>query len=246
MPIKKGSVMNLEAKKYFIKGKDLFNKGEYKKAIHQIEQALAIEPDYADIYNYLALSYSMIGNHNTAIQYFKSALSINPEYIDAHINLSIIYTEIGKFKEAEKEYRVAFSLEHRVRGKTIGIKAHIANLHKDLANLYLSIGDYNASEDEFKKALDLAGMYPDIWISLGKLYMIQEKYKDALTAFDKSINTNKKFIEGYVEKGLALYKMKKMEEAKHVWHDGLKISPENVKIKVYLNLVETMEKRDEL
>jgi len=238
--------MNMNMRKYFNYGKELFNKGEYKNAIHQFEQAMAIEPDYADIHNYLGLSYSMLGKYNTAIQHFKDALTINPEYIDAHINISIIYTEMGKFNEAEKEYKIAFSLEHRAKGKTIGIKARIANLHKDLGDLYLTIGDYKSSEKEYKMALSIANMYPDIWLNLGKLYMIQDKFQNALEAFEKCIEINKNFMNGYVEKGLVLYKMKRLEEAKNVWLEGLKIEPDNIKIKVYLNLVKTMERKNEL
>ena len=54
----------------------------------QFEQALGINPDYAEVHNNLGAALGQMGRISEAIEELKAALRINPNYTDARNNLT--------------------------------------------------------------------------------------------------------------------------------------------------------------
>lgn len=85
---------------HFHRADDLYRRGLITEAIAEYENALAINPNYADIRNHLGLAYSVQGMVAEAIAEFERALAINPRFVDAMINLATLLRDNGRISEA--------------------------------------------------------------------------------------------------------------------------------------------------
>jgi len=74
--------------------------GNFDGAIREFKRALALKPDYADVYHNLANTYQFLGNIQEAIKYYESALSYNPKLFESFYNLSICYINSGEADKA--------------------------------------------------------------------------------------------------------------------------------------------------
>jgi tetratricopeptide (TPR) repeat protein len=61
-----------------------------------LEQAIAEEPDNANLYYNLGYLYGETGNYDKTIEAYIKAIEIDPSYLDAYINLAFTYSEKGK------------------------------------------------------------------------------------------------------------------------------------------------------
>jgi len=77
--------------KFFDKGTEFFEKGDYGKAILNFQNAIKLDPHYADAYTALGKCYLKVMNIQGAFKAFSSAVEINPEILDAQIALGQIY-----------------------------------------------------------------------------------------------------------------------------------------------------------
>ena len=84
--------------KFFDKGTEFFEKGDYGKAILNFQNAIKLDPQYADAYSSLGRCYLKLMNIQGAFKAFSTAVEINPEILDAQVALGQIYL-MSKEKE---------------------------------------------------------------------------------------------------------------------------------------------------
>src|SRR5690242_15930383 len=82
---------------------DLFADGKLDEAIDAYRAALALDPDYADAWNGLAMALSQRGDHAEAIEAGKRLCALTPDDVLAHTSLSRFYQAAGMVPEAEAE-----------------------------------------------------------------------------------------------------------------------------------------------
>ena len=82
---------------------DLFADGKLEEAIARYEQALALDPTYADAWNGIAIAYNELGRHEQAIQAGQRLVALAPDDVLAHTSLSRFYQAAGMVPEAEAE-----------------------------------------------------------------------------------------------------------------------------------------------
>jgi tetratricopeptide (TPR) repeat protein len=97
---------------HFKLGDDLMRRGLYDKAAEEYENALTLNPKYADIHNNLGVAYSALNRDQDAEAEFRTALQINPRYKDALTNLSVLLHDTGRAEEAESLFRTVLDMEH--------------------------------------------------------------------------------------------------------------------------------------
>lgn len=93
--------------------------GELEKA--KVEQ----NPDSAESYFNLGVSYGKSGMDKEAIESFKQAIRIKPDYYFAHCGLGVSYGKLGMYREAIEAYKQA-----------IRIKPDYADAHSGLGVTY--------------------------------------------------------------------------------------------------------------
>jgi len=110
-------------REHITSGTNYFSTGDYKSAIKAFEQALTINPQSAEAYKWLGISYLRLGdNQNTtfpellekAVEAFNKALSLSSDLAETHYNLGITYVALNRIDTAEREYKILKNLDREL------------------------------------------------------------------------------------------------------------------------------------
>lgn len=122
------------AHKDFDKASALIAKQEWKKAIDQLNRALAIYPNYVEAYNNLGVVYARIGDRPSERAALQKATTINDHFAPAWVNLARMAIADRDFPTAENLLDKAVALTP-TDSDTLLILANVElmNLHYDHA-----------------------------------------------------------------------------------------------------------------
>jgi tetratricopeptide (TPR) repeat protein len=90
------------AEDHYYAGIDFFGEGKLDEAIAEYEQALVMEPRFADALHGLAQAYHAKGEFDRAIETAQKILEIDPDDILAWTAISRAYQRKGMVPEAEE------------------------------------------------------------------------------------------------------------------------------------------------
>jgi len=85
------------------KGKEYFEKGEYKSAQIEFKNAIQIDPRFTEAYSQLAETNFRLGDARGAIQAYFKVAELDPDDLDAQLKLSTFYLLGKKYDEAREK-----------------------------------------------------------------------------------------------------------------------------------------------
>jgi tetratricopeptide (TPR) repeat protein len=91
---------------------DLRDGGDKPAAIAKLEEAIALNPDFAIGHGMLAKLYVDLAESEKAIFHAKKVVELEPDDTFSYTALSVIYQRSGKIPEAEHAKAIAFNKEH--------------------------------------------------------------------------------------------------------------------------------------
>lgn len=91
---------------------DLRDGGDKPAAIVKLEEAIALNPDFAIGHGMLAKLYVDQAESDKAIFHAKKVVELEPDDTFSYTALSVIYQRCGKIPEAEHAKAIAFNKEH--------------------------------------------------------------------------------------------------------------------------------------
>ncbi len=198
------------AQKLLAEGSKLLTEKKYKEASYSFNQAMQLYPGDAQCYFLLGYAQLKSGNRKSAYEAFKKCLKIDKNNTRALFHISGLSYEFKKYAEAEnysaglikqivarmselREILVA-QREKQLNDKAIATTRKIASLKQNLgqaSNLYGMLlarkGDYKNAIKAFNRAAKINPSSPEIWLQLGKSYLMQKIYHQATLALEQSI-----------------------------------------------------------
>jgi len=227
------------------KGLEAFEKKNYEEAEKYFEKLLLNGYNFPDVLNKLAVLKSFKGDYENAVQLLKKALEINPRYSEAAINLIYVLNELGRYDEAKKIQEKLKNITLKQREKTLDpfVIGKIANLHAELGERYVEIGLYEDAINEYKKAIKLRPTFVDLRTRLAVLLREQGEIEEAIEHLTQCLLEKKDYIPALIQLGLTYYVMGEYELAKKQWNRVLSIDPNNSFAKLYINMLENIEKK---
>ncbi|NQU05344.1 MAG: tetratricopeptide repeat protein, partial [Calditrichaeota bacterium] len=115
-----------------------------ENAKKELSLALEINPQFAEIYNNLAILLSDLGETNEARKYYELALGISPEDAYVHNNFASLLKDSGETEEAGKHY-----------SRAIEINPEYANAHYNFANLLSDLGETDEAKIHYRRAIGI-------------------------------------------------------------------------------------------
>ncbi len=91
--------------------KKALRRGEGLAAIVHLNQALALEPDNAEIYELLGIAHEQVGDRAAALKALATSTEIDPRRASGHYNYGLILSEAGKLDEALEEVQAALMIK---------------------------------------------------------------------------------------------------------------------------------------
>ena len=167
-----------------------------------LDEILHEEPYNAEIYVQRAHLYSKKNNHTKAIELLQYALSFSddPSDIDSQIAMEYMYME--SYALAKKYFK---------RCLTRDPEDYFSQ--QQLLHCFDFLGE-NEQAIQFLTAFLDNNPYCEVaWHSLGRQYMVQNNFQEALRAFDFAIISDDTFTGAYFEKGKVLERLKEYKLA---------------------------------
>ncbi len=96
---------------HYRRGLKALQAGRYEAAAEDLKQAVFFNPRFADVHNYLGVTYGEMGQAAAAIAEFRQAVDCNPDYLAARLNLAYSLAEGNEVKEAVAELKAVLSKE---------------------------------------------------------------------------------------------------------------------------------------
>lgn len=88
---------------------DLKDNGDREGAIAKLEEAIALDPQFAIGHGMLAKLYIDIAQADKAIEHAKKVVELEPDDTFSYTALSVIYQRCGKIPEAEHAKALAYN-----------------------------------------------------------------------------------------------------------------------------------------
>jgi TolB-like protein/DNA-binding winged helix-turn-helix (wHTH) protein/Tfp pilus assembly protein PilF len=223
-PENRAAAVNPEAYEAYLKGRYYWNKRTadgLEKGLGYFQQAIQIDPDYAQAYAGLAESYLVAAGWEDwmapwrealpkAREAAKKALEIDSSLGSAHACLAyIIWEDEWDWRRAEEEFKRAIELD-----------PGYATAHQWYAEFLTGMGRYEDALAESRTALKLDPLSLIINAEVGYVYYYARKYDETIDACRKTLEMDPNFPPAhvflswaYVQKGLTKQAVEERERA---------------------------------
>jgi tetratricopeptide (TPR) repeat protein len=198
-------------------GAYLSAKGEWEEAIRNYENALEINPAYAEAHNNLGVALSAKGDLDQAILHYQQALEINPAYAEAHNNLGVALSAKGLLDEAILHYQQALET-----------KPDYAEARNNLGLALFAKGDLEQAAAQYRKALETKPDYADAHNDLGVALLSQARVEEAVAQFHQALHLKPDYADAYANLGVALFQKRETKEAIESWQKALEVKPDQL------------------
>jgi len=188
----KAPVKNVAAYTHYLRGLHYLNKltpADSRKAIECFEEAIALEPNYAQAYARSAGAYSYLGVTgqmlpDTAFEivtrYADKALQIDDSIAEGHIAKGAAYLFYNwKWKEAYNELQ-----------KAIQLNPGAIDGYQLLGYYYLIMGQKQKAVEMLEEAEKIDPLSPVVTQTLGNMYLFAGRYDEAIVQADKMLDLN--------------------------------------------------------
>ena len=99
-----------EAQKEFGKGNAASIKGDQPRALDHFQKAVTLDPEFADAFNGIGMTYAALGELQQAADQFQKAIDLVPDHVGAAANLSIVLCKLKRYPEAGELARRALKI----------------------------------------------------------------------------------------------------------------------------------------
>lgn len=183
----KTSAINIEAYTCYLKGLHYINKitpADTQKAIACLEEAIALEPGYAQAYGRAAMAYSHLGSSGQMLP--ARAFQVVHRYADIAVKLDDSISE-GHLAKASAYlfYEWKWKEAYDALVKAGDLNPGDTTVHRMLGFYYIVMGHIQRAVDIMEEAITLDPLSPTINHFLGTVYIFAERYDDAIKQANK-------------------------------------------------------------
>ncbi len=95
----------------YLEANNLFEDGEYQRALDKYDQALNEDPDHIHAMRGRARSLMQLGRPAQALAAFDAAISLAPDFGATYANRGILHDRMGRYQQAIEDYTRALQLD---------------------------------------------------------------------------------------------------------------------------------------
>jgi putative PEP-CTERM system TPR-repeat lipoprotein len=201
---------NEKKQRYLESGQRYFDKGQYREAEIQFENAIQVDARFAEAHYRLAQAATKLGDGQTAVQELSTAIQIQPDHYAAHLDLANLLILARHFSEAKDhldllaqkqpdnpEVYVARANFSAATNNTAGALADMqkalqldpsrSDSYMNLALLQVRGQQWDAAEANLKKAVELSPKSTNALVLLGNFYQTRGRFPEAEQSFRRAI-----------------------------------------------------------
>ena len=184
---------------YNIRGNVYVKKNEYDRAIHDYDESISINPNYAKAFNNRGIAHQKKGEYERAIENFNEAIRLDPNYAVAVANRATTYQKNGEYDRAVQDYDEVIRLQPKYE--------EVIRLQPEL-------------ESEWKRALET------VWNERCWTRAIIGELQSALAHCDEALRLRPNVAAIFDSRGFTHLKMGQWEAAIADYNSALRLEPE--------------------
>jgi tetratricopeptide (TPR) repeat protein len=165
------------AERLYSKGLQLLSNDDFAKALPYFNEAVKSDPKYAEAWYQAGFSYGMLEMHEEALTASRTAARLRPEWVETWINIGASSFALEEFEEASEAYKRAVKLDQ-----------NNPNLQYALGLSFNGLGNRDEEILAYRRAISLKPDFSDALERLGSAYMLQKRYKKAISIFESLQN----------------------------------------------------------
>ncbi len=202
------------ANPYFKQGLEKYNNKDFSGAIEDYNQAIKINPNYADAYFKRGLTRYKLGDKQAAIADYNQAININPNYAEAYINRGAVRYELGDKQAAIADYNQA-----------ININPNFADAYFNRGAVRNELGDKQAAIADYNQAIKINPNDADAYINRGVARHELGDKQAAIADYNQAININPNDADAYIKRGVARNELGDKQAAIADYNQAININP---------------------
>ena len=118
-PAGQTSQVDSQAKTFFDQGKAYAKQKSWNLAIAAYQQAVRLEPKFAEAWNNMGYCYRKTKQFDKALDAYKQAMSLKPDFAYPHEYAARTYLAMGNKDAAMREYEILKRLDGKMAGEVI-------------------------------------------------------------------------------------------------------------------------------
>lgn len=209
---------------------------DFDMCIARNEEAIQIEPHFAECYGNMANAWKEKGNVDLAIRYYLISIELRPNFADAWSNLASAYMRKGRLTEAAECCRQALALNpllvdahsnlgnlRKAQGlvqeayscylEALRIQPTFAIALSNLAGLFMESGDLNRALHYYKEAVKLKPSFPDAYLNLGNVYKSLGMSQEAIMCYQQALQARPDYAMAFGNLASMYYELGQLDLA---------------------------------
>ena len=150
-------------------------KSESDRAIQDYNEAIRLNPGYADAFANRGAAYARKRDYERAIQDYDEAIRLNPGHADAFSNRGVVYARKKDYERAIQDYDEA-----------IRINPEHVNAYYNRGNAYRRTGAYDKAVENYSQVIRLNPKHANGYSSRGMVRFYQGQFASAAADFSKA------------------------------------------------------------
>ena len=188
--------------------------GKVDAAMQSLNEAIRIDPEYADAYHTLAHVQQHQGKLEEAREALQKAVEIDPELTEAWAMLSGLLGQLAEFAGAESASRRALELDPT-----------LTDARANLATALVEQGKNEEAVPELRRVVEQQPASAHVWSRLGAILARLEQYQEAIPALETALRLNASDNEARTALAYAYYGDKAFANAREQLQQIIEINP---------------------
>ena len=191
-------------------------KSESDRAIRDYNEAIRLNPGYADAFANRGAAYARKRDYDRAIQDYDEAIRLNPRHADAFSNRGVVYARKKDYERAIQDYDEAIRLN----------PDHIGALYAR-GNAYRRRGDYDQAVRNYDQVVRLNPRHAQAYSNRGLTYAAKGRDNLAIQDYDEAIRINPEHVNAYYNRGNAYRRTGAYSKAVENYTQVIRLNPKH-------------------
>jgi tetratricopeptide (TPR) repeat protein len=190
------------------------------KPSSSIEEAVAINPEYAEAHNNLGFALPPQGRLDEAVSTIAQAIESDPRYAHAYNNLGLALAMQGKIDEAIGDFSKAIELDPAYASAEANLGHALLSTRTIRMRLFRTCGRQSNLRRRARRST----------ITWGKPWGETSQTDEAITNFERALQLSPSLVEAHYYLGVALAMKGRRAEGLAHWRQALLKEPDNVQV----------------
>jgi tetratricopeptide (TPR) repeat protein len=207
---------NVRKQKYLESGQRYFDKGQYREAAIQFENAIQVDSRFADAHYKLAQTAMKLQQWPSAYQELSKTVQLQPDHYAAHLDMANLLILGRQYTDAKDHIDIVIQKQ-----------PNNAEVYVARANYYAGTNNIPAALTDMQKALQLDPTRSDSYLDLALLQLRGEQWDAAEASFKKAIELNPKAATPVLALGNYYQARGRFPEAEQSYRRAIQIAPDD-------------------